>query len=70
MKIIAVLLIVVGAISLLYGGFSYTRREKVLDLGPIEATRKTTSTVPLPPLLGGVLLACGVGLLIVSAKKR
>ena len=69
MKIIAIFLIVFGTISLAYGGITYTRREKVLDIGPIEATAERHRTIPLPPILGGVALAAGIGLLVVGGKK-
>jgi hypothetical protein len=69
MKILAVVLIVLGAISLAYGGIDYTRREKVLDIGPIEATAERHKTIPLPPVLGGIALAAGVGLLFVGSKR-
>ncbi len=69
MKIVAIVLIVLGAISLAYGGISYTRREKVLDIGPIEATAERHKTIPLPPVLGGVALAVGVGLLFLGPKR-
>ena len=70
MRIIGVLLIVVGLVSLALGGISYTKREKVLDIGPIEATAETRETIPLPPLLGGLALAGGVALLIYGSKKK
>lgn len=69
LKIVAIVLIVLGAISLAYGGVTYTTREKVLDLGPIEATAERNKTLPLPPILGGLALAAGVGLLFVGGKK-
>jgi hypothetical protein len=69
MKIVAIVLIVLGAISLAYGGITYTRREKVLDIGPIQATTERHKTIPLPPVLGGVALAVGVGLLFLGPKK-
>jgi hypothetical protein len=69
MKLIAIVLIVLGAISLAYGGINYTRREKVLDIGPIQATAEKHKTIPLPPVLGGVALAVGVGLLFLGPKK-
>jgi hypothetical protein len=69
MKIVAIVLIVIGAISLAYGGITYTTREKVLDLGPIEATAEREKTVPLPPIIGGVALVAGIGLLVMSSKK-
>ncbi len=65
-----VVLIVLGVVALAYGGISYTRREKVVDIGPIEATAERRETIPLPPLLGGLALAGGVVLLIYGAKSR
>lgn len=70
MRIVGILLIVVGLISLALGGISYTTREKVVDIGPIEATAERHKTIPLPPLLGGLALAGGVVLLIAGSKKR
>jgi hypothetical protein len=70
MKIAAIVLIVVGVIALAYGGISYTREKKVIDLGPVEATTKTRETIPLPPVLGVAAIAGGVILLVVSGRKR
>src|SRR4029078_200330 len=47
MKIAAVVLIVLGVISLAYGGISYTREKKVVDLGPLQASHTTQKTIPL-----------------------
>ena len=47
--VLGILLAVLGILALVYQGFSYTRREKVLDMGPIHATRDDTEHVPLPP---------------------
>jgi hypothetical protein len=69
MKIAAIVLIVLGAISLAYGGISYTTREKVLDIGPIEATAERHKTVPLPPIIGGVAVVAGLVLLFAGSKK-
>ena len=63
-------LVVVGIIALVYGGISYTREKKVIDLGPIEATTKTRETIPLPPVLGVAAIAGGVAMLLVSGRKR
>jgi uncharacterized membrane protein YidH (DUF202 family) len=69
-QVIGILLVVVGLISLLMGGISWTREETVLDLGPIEAKTRERETIPLPPILGGLLLAGGVVLLVVRPNKR
>lgn len=70
MKIAGIALIVIGLIALAYGGFSYTKREKVIDLGPLQATTETKKTVPLPPIFGGVAVAAGVALLIAGQRRR
>jgi uncharacterized membrane protein YidH (DUF202 family) len=68
MKALAVVLIVLGVLALAYGGFTYTREKKVIDLGPIQASRKETSTVPLPPILG-VAAILGGGVILFAGKK-
>lgn len=70
MKIVGIILIVVGAIALAYGGITYTSREKVLDIGPIEATAEREKTIPLPPVLGGLAVAGGVVLLVAGSRKK
>jgi hypothetical protein len=69
MKIVAILLIVLGVISLAYQGITYTTREKVIDLGPIQATAKREKTIPLPPILGAASLIGGIALLALGRKN-
>lgn len=68
--VVGILLIVLGLVSLIAGGFSYTTREKVLDIGPIEATAETQKTFPVPPILGGIVLAAGVALVLTVGRRR
>ncbi|HEY8551521.1 MAG TPA: hypothetical protein VIL35_16300 [Vicinamibacterales bacterium] len=70
LRIVGLILIVLGLVALATGGFSFTREEKVLDVGPIEATAERRERIPLPPLLGGAALAGGIVLLIVGSRKR
>ncbi len=70
MKIAGIVLIVIGLFALAYGGFSYTKREKVLDLGPLQASTETHKTVPLPPIFGGIAVAAGVVLLVAGSRSR
>ena len=67
--IVGIILIIVGIVSLVYGGFTYTKREKVLDIGPIQATAEKEKTIPLPPILGGICLVGGIVLVIVGNRK-
>jgi len=69
MKIFAIVLIVLGVLALAYGGISYTREKKVIDIGPIEATTKTHETIPLPPVLGIAAIVGGVLLLVTAGRK-
>lgn len=62
-------LIVLGILALGYQGITYTTREKVVDLGPIQMTAQKTKTIPLPPVVGGLALLGGIVLLIVGSKK-
>ena len=68
-KVLGVILIALGLFGLAWGGFSYTTREKVVDIGPIHATRDQTHNVPLPPIAGTVSLIAGVVLLFASRKQ-
>lgn len=65
-----VILVIVGALMLAYQGFTYTTRKQVVDIGPIQATRKEHKTIDLPPILGATVLALGVGLVVVGLRKR
>ena len=68
MKILGMILIALGLFGLAWGGFTYTTREKVIDIGPIHATRDETHHVPLPPIAGAVALAAGVALVLTGRR--
>ena len=67
--IIAIILIAVGVVAFTYQGITYTTREKVVDLGPIQMTAEKTKTIPLPPILGAIALVGGIVLLVVGNRK-
>jgi hypothetical protein len=68
-SIAGILLIVLGLAALAYQGITYTSRETVIDIGPIEATAERQKTVPLPPVIGIVAVAGGVALLVFGNRK-
>jgi hypothetical protein len=68
MKPLGLILIVLGVIALMYQGFTYTTHKKVLDVGPIQATKEEHHSVPLPPILGALALIGGVVILVSDRK--
>ena len=70
LSLIGIVLIVLGLAALAYQGFSYTSREKVIDLGPIEATADRQKTVSLPPVFGIVAVVAGVAMVIAGSRKN
>jgi hypothetical protein len=69
-KALGMILIALGLISLAWGGFTYTTRETVVDIGPIHATREKTHNVPVAPIAGAVALIGGVVLLVAGKKQE
>jgi hypothetical protein len=67
-KTLGMILVVLGVIGLAWGGFAYTTRKKILDIGPIHATRDETHNVPLPPIAGAVVLIGGIVVLMAGKK--
>jgi hypothetical protein len=66
---LGILLVAVGALALVNRGFSYTRQEKVLDVGAIHATAERHERVSIPPILGGLAVAGGIALLVAGGKR-
>ena len=67
-KTLGVIFTIVGAAMLIWGGFTYTKKEKLIDAGPIQISADRQKTVDWPPYVGGVVLVVGV-VLLVTAKK-
>ena len=67
--LVGIALILLGIVALAYQGITYTSREKVIDVGPLQASVDTKKTIPLSPLLGGLVLVGGIVLVVVGTKK-
>jgi hypothetical protein len=65
-----IVLVTLGAIALIYQGFTYTREKPVLDIGPIHATADTKEHVSIPPVIGGLSVGVGLVLMAVGAKRK
>jgi uncharacterized membrane protein HdeD (DUF308 family) len=63
-SIVGIALVIVGIIALAYQGITYTTRKKVVDIGPIQATKEEHHTIALPPILGVLALVGGVAVLV------
>jgi uncharacterized membrane protein len=67
--ILGIALIILGVVAFAYQGITYTTQEKVIDLGPLQATVEKEKTIPLPPIVGGLALIGGIVLLIGGARR-
>lgn len=67
--LVGVALIVLGVVALAYQGITYTKREKIIDIGPIHATAERQHIIPLPPVVGVIALVGGIVLVAVGSKK-
>lgn len=63
-------LIVLGIVLLIWTGFTYTKKEKVIDAGPIQISADREKSVNWPPYVGGIVLIAGVIVFIGSNKKK
>jgi len=67
--LIGVILIVVGIAALAYQGITYTKKETLVNIGPIHAETERQHTIPLPPIIGVIAVVGGIALLVVGARK-
>ena len=68
MKVTGVVLLIVGVIALVYGGFRYTTQKKEVDMGPIQINKTEHHTILLPPLLGVACIAAG-GVMVLAGGR-
>jgi hypothetical protein len=69
-SVIGILLVVVGLLSLALGAITYTTREEVLDVGPVEVTAEKHERIPLPPVLGIISVIGGIALLVAGSRRQ
>ena len=69
MRFLGIILIVVGLLMFIFRSFNYTKKEKVIDAGPLEINRKENKSVSWPMYAGGLAVVAGI-ILIVADKKK
>ena len=70
MKVLGVVLIVIGVLMLIFGNVSFTKKEKVAELGPVEINKKDKKTIAWPNYAGGIAIAAGAIVLVAGSRKK
>lgn len=66
----ATVLVILGLVSLLLGGFRWTEDKTVIDVGPVKATAEEHKTLPIPPVIGALALVGGIVLFVIPTRRR
>lgn len=67
---IGIVLIIIGIVGFSLGGLSFTHEKKDVDMGPLQISHRQTKTVPIPPILSGIVLVGGIVLVAVGARSK
>lgn len=70
MRILGIILIAAGILAMTLPYVTFTKREKVLDIGPIEAAREQKERVPISPFVGLGVLVAGTVIVVYGMRKR
>ena len=69
-RIVGLILVIIGIVTLVWGGVFWTDRDTVLDAGPLEITTENREGIALPPVLGAISLVGGILLLVIPSRRR
>jgi len=67
--LLGALLLIAGLVGLASPMISYTKTEKVVDIGPVEVTAEREKHVPLPPVVGGLAAIAGLVIIVAGSRK-
>ncbi len=67
-KTLGIVILIAGIVMLIWTGFTYTKKEKLIDAGPIQISADREKSVNWPPYAGGFLVIGGI-ILIIRGKK-
>lgn len=68
-RIFGVVVLVIGILMLVYGGFSYTQKTHEGNIGSLELSIKEEKKVYIPIWVGVVVTIAGAGLIFIKPKK-
>jgi len=69
MKTLGIVLLIVGVLALVYGGINYSRERTVLEVGSLSVTATEHKNIPVPAVLGAIVLIGGAALLVVGRRR-
>jgi hypothetical protein len=67
-NIFGILLIILGLVALGYQGITYTKQDKVAQIGDLKITAEKEHTIYFPPILGGAALIAGIALVVIGKR--
>ena len=70
MKTVGIILIVAGILMMIFRGFYYTKKEKVVDIGVLEINKKEKKVVDWPIYAGAVIIVSGALILVAAGRKN
>jgi len=70
MRYLGIILIILGGLMMIYTGFNYITKEKVVDLGPIEVNKEKNHPVQWSPIVGAIMLVGGIAVLLTNKDKK
>jgi hypothetical protein len=70
MTLVGIILIVLGVLGFIYKGITYTEKEQIVDLGPIEVEAEDKETIPIPEILSGAAVVGGIILVAAGSRKK
>jgi hypothetical protein len=68
LSIAGLVLVVLGAIALVYGGLSFTSKDTIVDAGPVQITKDKKHGIAVPPLVGGLAVLGGIALIVMGRR--
>jgi hypothetical protein len=70
LSLAGLVLIILGVLGVAYHGLAYTKQDKVVDVGPIHATKDTKETIAVAPILSGLALIGGMALMVAGSRSK